>query len=256
MNNQKQIKMNVKKLPLALILSLAGVMGCTSDDPVIAPSLRLLSYELHLPGGQVDTDQFFYQGDTLKSQIRTSTGWIDQLTYSFEYANQSTLVYFDQNGVPSDDFIQKEEFDNEGLKLRTIVKKEDGSLFATYNYVYTTANELIAQLVESSGQTYTDSIEVDDRGNITTIKRKEDGSVIRMTFDDHPNPFYQAPIIVNMFRTDSPNNITSFQLYQADTLFYEKNFQYQYDSDNLPARADAQGSLPLDPPETFYFFYE
>ena len=247
--------MNIKKLPFAIILILAGA-GCTTDDPEMAPSFRLLSYELHLPGDQVDTDQFSYQGDTLKTHVRTSTGWIDKLTYTFEYANQSTLVYFDQNGVSSNDFIQKEDFDNGGLKLRTIVKKEDGSPFATYNYVYNNSSELIAQLVESNGQNYTDSIEVDDRGNITTIKRKEDGSVIKMTFDDHPNPFYRLPIVINMFRTDSPNNITSFQLYQADTLFYEKNFQYQYDSDNLPARADAQGSLPLDPPETFYFYYE
>lgn len=249
------MKLNPGKLNTLATIILMGIAGCTSDEAEIMVSPKLQSMELHLPGGQVDTDLFVYSGDTLSSHIRSSTGWTDILIYNFEYDNLSTLVYFDQNGVPAADFIKKEDFNSNNLRLKTVINEEDGSQFATYDYVYNDALDLVAQLVESEGSNYTDSITVDDTGNVLAIKRIEDGSLVKMTFDDHPNPFYQMPVIINMFRTDSPNNITSFQLYYGDDLFYEKTFSYQYDANGMPTKIEAQGSLSTDPAEVYDLNY-
>ena len=240
---------------LAIPVIISACHNESQDPQATEGQKQLQSVELHYPSGQIDYDSMFYSGTELTKHGRQSTGWIDIINYSFEYSSTSTSVFLEQNGNPSVDFVKKDILDNEQRLAQTIVKKEDGSLFATYDFVYDTDGTLVAQHISDEGQQRLDSIEVDERGNHIVSKRIGEGIRVVVTYDENPNPFYRLPIIINTFQTHSPNNLTRFQIFEDGDLSYEKTFQYQYGPDDYPTQVVVQGSLEDEPEETYFFRY-
>ena len=79
---------------------LLGLLGCETaidlpNEPDNTPLIQ--SVELHYPFDQVNTDSFFYDQGALVRMTRESTGFIDQLVYSFQNDGTSKLVFFENS---------------------------------------------------------------------------------------------------------------------------------------------------------------
>lgn len=241
------------------LASLFFVLAC--DDETTEPrrtsgQKQLQSVELHYPWEQIVFDSMFYTEALLTRQKRQSTGWTDLYNYTFEYNPKEITVSLEQNGIPPVDFLRKDILNDDGQLAQIVIKKDDGTLFATYDYVYNTLGTLVAQHITQEGVQHTDSVKLDANGNQLALERVNHKRKLVTTYDENPNPFYQSPIITGTFVNHSPNNLTRFQVFLGDTLYYEKIYQYQYGADDYPKQVVVQGSWRQDPEETYYFYYK
>ncbi|MGI9542182.1 MAG: hypothetical protein ACR2MX_02925 [Cyclobacteriaceae bacterium] len=241
---------------LIILMTLASSCLTPDADPRDNKQQKQLqSMELHYPWGQIVHDSLFYNDALLSRHTNRSTNQIGNTTYRFGYSTLSIEMYRDRNGISSVDFVRKDIFNDNKQLIQTIIKRPDGSLFSTSDFIYNAEGRLVARMVSSKDLNFTDSIQVDNRGNQIFVKSIHDQTVI-MDYDQYPNPFYRSPINISTFRTDTPNNMTRFRIFYADTLFYEKTYQYQYGPDNYPTKVVVQGSFSNDAEEEYYFYYE
>lgn len=246
--------MRILLLPVLLLL-----FSCSSDNvEPIAEAPQLQSVQLHHEHGQVDYDSLLYDSQhQLTRIIRASTGWIDRLEYDFEYNQASTEVYLTQNGSSSVDFIRKETYDQLGQIVQEVVRKEDGSLFTTRDWAYNSDGTISIELYGAQSQLQdVQLVELDHRGNQVKVTYNNGDSQAIMEYDDKPNPFYGMGLQTVHFQTYSPNNQTLFQIFQNGNLFFERKYQFQYNSDGYPEKVESFTSLPNDAKETFYFYYQ
>jgi hypothetical protein len=247
--------MRLKLLPVAL----AFFTACSSNsvEPIFE-ELQLQSIQLHYEFGQIDYDSLTYDNqDQLSRIVRESTGWIDRLEYDFEYQPTSTAVYLTQNGTPSTSFIRKEVYDQSGLLTQVIINKEDGTLFGTNDWTYNVDGTITVEKFGAQGQLEdVETIELDNRGNQVKLTYNNGNSQVIMEYDDKPNPFYGMGLQTVHFQTYSANNQTLFRILQNGNLFFERNYQYQYNAEGYPEQVESFTSLPNDVKETFYFYYE
>ncbi len=240
------------------IVALMLVMGCDTENPGpedIKGQKQLQQMELHFPWGQIVYDSMFYDDAKLTRHVNQSTGWLEIITYSFEYDATSMSVFYQETGNPNRVFLKRDIFNASKQNIQTVIYGADGTLLTTYDYLYNADNRVIGRKVTTSNQSYVDSIYMDTRGNIIEIKNIRDNSRLLMAYDENPNPFYQLPLVNNVFQSQSINNLIRFQVFSGDELSFERNFEYQYDPDGYPTQAVARTSLPNDQPETYYFFY-